>query len=174
MHTIAHPLSPSPPLTNAEAHPRRAPHLTSALTTTCLQFRKHGKLVLELSWNLSILNDLGAMTLSPVVTYQTGMDVVLERRALNHLKRMRTRNLPMSTAFHDLAESWTSSLSDSEGEWVAPTSDLSQLGVPSRERGSPSGATPDKEEEAALGAVADTQRRRGEGTRWNGRMRGVL
>ena len=44
---------------------------------------EHGKLVLEVSFNLAIFNDMGLLTLPPQMPYALGMDAILETRALN-------------------------------------------------------------------------------------------
>ena len=136
--------------------------------------RKHQKLVLAVSFNVSVFNDQGLLTLPPAMPYSLGMDVVQERRVRNSLKKMHSRNLPMSAAFKILATSWDGVAPDSDGEWVPPPSDLTLLGLPPRglmEIESDSGAEADTEEDAALMAAADTKRPRGEGTHWSGRMR---
>ena len=138
--------------------------------------RKHKKLVLEVSFNLSIYNDLDAQTLSPLMPYETGMDEVLKRRAKNHLKKMRGRGESMSESFSALAAGWDGSMSGSDGEWDPPPAATSLLrdvlSLPPRNaRASGSAEPPDLEEEAMLAAAADTQRPRAGGTRWDGRMR---
>ena len=65
--------------------------------------RKHGKLVLAVSFNLLILNDQNVLTLPPVMMYETGMDTVQKRRVTNHLKKMHAHGLPMSDGFKQLA-----------------------------------------------------------------------
>jgi hypothetical protein len=138
--------------------------------------RKHGKLVLAVSFNLCILNDQNNLTISPVVKYATGMDVVLKTRALNHLKKMLAKHYAMSGAFTLLAGGFFSSLSDSEGEWVPPRSDLSLLGLPhptTHKSASDSGADPDSEEDSKiLNAVKESKRHRAEGSdKWRGKLR---
>ena len=57
--------------------------------------REHGKLVLEVSFNLSIINDLGLQTLPPKMPYALGMDVLFQERAKNHLKRLHHQQAKM-------------------------------------------------------------------------------
>ena len=94
--------------------------------------RKHNKLVLAVSFNLVIENDANLQTISPVVQYAQGMDVLLKNRSLNHLKKLHARKEPMSRGFQAMVAGWVSTLSDSEGEWVAPPSDMSRLCLPPR------------------------------------------
>ena len=74
--------------------------------------RKHDKLVLAVSFNLCVFNDQGLLTSSPSLARSVGMDVLLQRRAINHLIKMRAKQLPMSMAFGDLAGAWESTISD--------------------------------------------------------------
>ena len=95
----------------------------------------------------------------------------------NHLKKMRSHGLRMSIGFRDLAEEWASTLSDSEGEWVAPPlqpSELSLLGLPvgGQVDDSESDEPEDTMEAAELRAAAENiQRPRAEDSRWGGRLR---
>ena len=68
--------------------------------------RKHGQLVLAVSFNLCILNDHGLQTPPPTMPYAVGMDAVFKSRALNHLKKLKLRRSPMSPAFMGLVSSW--------------------------------------------------------------------
>ena len=139
--------------------------------------RGHGKLVMAVSFNVAVLNDFGLQTLPPSMPYSLGMDVLLETRAKNHLRRMYLKRCPMSTAFKDLASAWDlSSFPDSDGEWVPPLSDISLLGLPPRaaikvdsgdEGDSEAGADTSKEHTAAK----DWKRPRGNNTRWAGKLR---
>ena len=100
------------------------------------------------------------------------MDNFLLERASNHLKKLASKGEPMSTNFLNLARQHNSTNHDSEGEWVAPKSDLSALRVAcdlGRESGSDESA--DEEERKQVNAAADTQRPRGPGTRWDGKLR---
>ena len=120
-------------------------------------------------------NDANLQTTSPVVQYALGMDVLLKKRSLNHLKKLHARKEPMSRGFQAMVAGWVSTLSDSEGEWVAPPSDLSLLGLSSRvDLESDSGAEADTEQsEEAVSKKAKSylKRSRGVGTRWAGKMR---
>ena len=91
------------------------------------------------------------------------------RTALNHVKKLRQRNEAMSDSFIHISGLHESTLSDSEGEWVAPQYDLDIPGLPhsSVEDGWDSGEDADTE----LAAAADTSRRRAMGTKWEGTMR---
>ena len=53
--------------------------------------RDHGKLVLEVSFNLCIFNDMRLLTLPPKMPYALGMDALLETRCLNHVKKLHGR-----------------------------------------------------------------------------------
>ena len=139
--------------------------------------REHGKLVLEVSFNLSIINDLGLQTLPPKMPYALGMDVLFQERAKNHLKRLHHQQAKMSAAFMLLATGWALTNSpDSEGEWVAPPPDLAPLGFAPRgsiDPGSDSGGEADTEEASMEHRAArDFKRPRAKDTRWAGRMRG--
>ena len=68
--------------------------------------RKHGQLVLAVSFNLCILNDQGLQTPPPTMPYAVGMDAVFKSRALYHLKKLKLRRSPMSPAFMGLVSSW--------------------------------------------------------------------
>ena len=137
--------------------------------------RKHQKLVLAVSFNLCVLNDSKLITLPPILKYAVGMDVLLQTRAMNHLRKLRLLHFPMSDSFTVLVQKHVSTLSGSEGEWVAPPSDLSVLGLPPGSSTDPvldSGADElDAEEEASLLAAADRKRPRAVGTRWEGNFR---
>ena len=137
--------------------------------------RKHSKLVLAVSFNLIVMNDQGLLTLPPVFQYVTGMDAVQKLRLMNHLKKMLARGGDMSLAFKQLVTPFVSSLPESEGEWVAPPSDLSALGLPDARRLSDQGSESDPEgmaeQRASMLAVADASRHRAVGTRWHDRMR---
>jgi hypothetical protein len=135
--------------------------------------RRHGKLVLAVSFNLSVLNDQNLPTYSPCVNLAMGMDIIIHERMRNHLTKMRARHLIMSDAFIQLAEAHTSTLSESEGEWVPPPPDNTLLNLPPPSEMLPEigGDDDDTEEAAMMNAVADTSRPRGEGTRWGGKLR---
>ena len=138
--------------------------------------RKHNKLVLAVSFKLIVMNDMGLLTLPPTHSYAVGMDQIFRRRALNHLKKLRTRREPMSDGMKQIVARTTSNISDSEGEWQAPDYDLDLLGLPPRgsvDPGSDSGAEVDAEEEAMLRAARDTIRPRAQGSRWEGKMRNL-
>ena len=81
----------------------------------------------------------------------------------------------MSLGFEALAEAHQSSLSDSEGEWVPPLSDLSILGLPPRRKLGPSwalGGEADREDDPDVQAAADTSRPRAPGnSRWSANLR---
>ena len=136
--------------------------------------RKHGKLVLAVSFNMTVLNDQNHLTLSPSMNFVLGMDTILKERCLDHLKKMRASKQPMSIAFEQLADARVSTLPESEGEWVPPPSDLAQLWLPSVESvviESCSDEQSDAEEQQSLRAASDVARHRAEGTRWAARMR---
>ena len=135
--------------------------------------RKHSKLVLAMSFNLSIHNDKNLQSLPSKMPYALGMDNLLRHRTYNHLKKLLAKKVPMSSGLAALATSWSLQLSDSEGEWVAPPSDLSILGLPPRAATDPeldSGDEADTEAEAYR-QRADTKRPRATGTRWEGKFR---
>ena len=79
----------------------------------------------------------------------------------------------MSDSFIHISGLHESTLSDSEGEWVAPRYDLDIPGLPhsSVEDGWDSGEDADTEGAAELVAAADTSRRRAMGTKWEGTIR---
>ena len=137
--------------------------------------RKHDKLVLAVTFHLYLHNDMDLPTLPPRMPYATGMDIVFRRRALNHLVKMRSRHLVMSTGFQTLADAHQSSISDSEGEWVPPLSDLSLLGLPPRQKLGPgwdSGDEADSEDDRDVRASMDTSRPRAPGnSRWSATLR---
>jgi len=141
--------------------------------------RKHGKLVLAVSFNLAVLNDQNLLTISPAMNYAHGMDLVLKERMLLHLKKMATRQMRMSLAFEMLVSQVTSVLVVSEGEWVPPPlSDMSLLGMPPVGNIDPaidSGAESDLEDQASVRAAAHTNRacRAASSSKWAGRMRKV-
>ena len=156
----------------APPHDHPAPTcLISACTPLLIELchRKHGKLVLVTSFNLHLYNHQGATTMSPAMPYAQGMDVLLQTRARNHLKKLHSRKQPMAMAFQQLAAAHASTLSDSEGEWVAPTSDVSLMG-PLRSTspgpGLDSGEEADSEDDKSRRAARDTKRPRGVGSRF--------
>jgi hypothetical protein len=139
--------------------------------------RPHGKLVLEVSFNVAVFNDMGLLTPPPNMPYALGMDALLETRCLNHLKRLQQKRTPMSDAFTAMARKWhLMGWPDSEGEWEAPPSDLAPLGLPPRGNIGPdqdSGDEADTEETSKEHRAArDIKRPRAKDTRWAGRMRG--
>eukprot|EP00966_Prymnesium_polylepis_P085242 1973628-Prymnesium_polylepis.1 len=96
-----------------------------------LRHRKHRKLVLAGSFNLGLMNDQGLPILSPRMTFAAGMISIQRTRMMNHLKKMGQRGATMSIAFTEIAGGWSSTLSDSEGEWVPPSGQgLELLGLP--------------------------------------------
>ena len=136
--------------------------------------RKHSNLVLCVSFNLCVLNDQNHLTPPPKLKYAVGMDVVLKARAIKHLKKMYSLGLPLGDGLRAIAMNSQAQLTDSEGEWVPPESDLWPFGLHQRvgsDRGSPSGSPGNKDEAASLRAAADTARPRGEGTHWTGKLR---
>ena len=150
-----------------------------ALLTVCppllieLCHRQHHKLVLAVSFNLAVHNDELLQTLPPRMLYVVGMDVLIRQRALNHLKKLRARGEVASGNFAAFVDPHISTLSASEGEWVAPPSDLQAVGFPVRSRasldpGSDSGGEADHEAEVA---ASNLKRARATGSRWEGRMR---
>ena len=149
--------------------------MISACTPLLMELcqRKHSKLVLAVSFNLCVMNDASLLVPPRMMPYSVGMDAVLQRRCMNHLKRLQSRKESMSDAFGVLAGGWQSSLTDSEGEWVAPPSETRQLlGLPPP-AGSESGSAEesDGEEVAAQAAASNVERPRAVGTRWEGKMR---
>ena len=139
--------------------------------------RKHNKLVLAVSFNVAVYNDLALLTLPPSIRFVVGQDMFQESRIKNHLKKMLAKNQKMSTAFQLLATQWPLGGELSDGEWVPPARDLSLLGLPPRGVLGPGWDSGDEadtevEEEAEVArASAASKRPRGVGTRWNGRMR---
>ena len=142
--------------------------------------RKHNKLVLAVSFNVAVYNDLALLTLPPNIRFVVGQDIFQESRIKNHLKKMLAKNQKMSTAFRLLATQWPLGgvgAEVSDGEWVPPARDLSLLGLPPRGVLGPGWDSGDEadtevEEEAEVArASAASKRPRGVGTRWNGRMR---
>jgi hypothetical protein len=132
---------------------------------------------MEVSFNLAIFDDFGLLTMPPKMAYAVGMDAILETRALNHVKRLLQRRAPMSDAFKKIAKRWhLMGWPDSEGEWVAPPSDLAPLQLPPRGNIDPeveSGDEADTEESSREHRAArDFKRPRAKDTRWAGRMRG--
>ena len=79
--------------------------------------RKHGKLVLAVSFNVSLLNDQNLQSLPPNFPYALGMDAILQTRALNHLTKLRLKGCRMSELFSVLATGHPSTAPQSEGEW---------------------------------------------------------
>ena len=131
-------------------------------------------MVLAVSFNLTVYNDHGLNAMSPVIAQALGLDVLLVRRAKNHLNKLQVKHgANMSSKFQEIVSKFPlADFPDSEGEWVAPAVDLSLLGLPSRNYDSGDEAdTEDEEEDRNLRAMADTKRRRAESTRWSGRMR---
>jgi hypothetical protein len=131
--------------------------------------------VLAVSFNLSIFNDLGLLTPPPLMPFAVGMDVLLETRAMNHLKKLKMRQCSMSPAFVTLASAWDYiDCPPSDGEWVPPPSDLGLLGLPPQvEFELDSGDKGDSEAETAREhkAAMDFKRPRASNTRWAGRVR---
>ena len=82
--------------------------------------RKHGKLVLAVSFFVTTLNDQNFQALSPVWPYATGMDALLKQRALNHVKKIHLKGFSMSSQFVQLAGGHLSTAPQSEGEWDPP------------------------------------------------------
>ena len=128
-----------------------------------------------MSFWLTVLNDSFLLTLPPRCPFALGMDAILLARAKNHVKKLKARKEPMSDAFNTRADGHTSTLSESEGEWVPPPSNLSLLGLPPRGSVGPeldSGDEADTEaEEYRRGLRETTKRPRGDGTRWSGKLR---
>lgn len=150
-----------------------------ALLTVCppllieLCHRQHSKLVLAVSFNLAVHNDQFLQTLPPTMPYAVGMDRLIRQRALNHLKKLKSRNEAMCSGLSSIADAHTSNLSASEGEWVAPPSDLQAVGFPVRSSAdSDSGAEADSEaDQEARVAATKRKRARATGSRWEDRMR---
>ena len=128
-----------------------------------------------MSFWLTVLNDSFLLTLPPRCPFALGMDAILLARAKNHVKKLKARKEPMSDAFNTRADGHTSTLSESEGEWVPPPSNLSLLGLPPRGSVDPesdSGNEADSEAEAYEQALTEpTKRPHGEGARWAGKFR---
>ena len=136
--------------------------------------RKHSKLVIAVTFKLTVMNDSGLPTLPPRHGYALGMDVLLQNRSYNHIKKLLAKHEPMSVGMQNIAAGWVSTLSDSEGEWQAPRYDINLLGLPPRgavEPESDSSGEADPEWMGTLQAVADSSRPRAVGTRWQGLMR---
>lgn len=135
--------------------------------------RKHSKLVLAVSFNLTVMNDMGLVTIPPKLKYQVGMDTLLKVRCLNHLIKLHARGESMSDEFQVLARGSQSSLTDSEGEWVAPPSEIPRLlGLPLRPGpDSDFSEESDSEEAKAQAAATNSKRPRAVGSKWQGKMR---
>ena len=138
--------------------------------------RKNNKLVLAVSFWLTILNDSFLLTMPPKMPFALGMDNILTDRARNHVRKLKYMRGPMSFSFAYLVDGWPAGLlSDSDGEWVPPPSDLTLLGLPppaSVNPDSPSGDDADSEAESYKKKVkARRTRPRAAGTRWAGRFR---
>ena len=137
--------------------------------------RKHGKMVLAVSFNLNVMNDAGRQTLPPKMPYAVGMGRLLELRSRNHLIKLLSRHEPMSANFRLLAANSINSLSDSEGDWVAPPNDLTLLQLPPRgsvDPGLDSGEEADSEaENYGKSLKANVKRPRAVDTRWQGKFR---
>ena len=135
--------------------------------------RAQKKLVMAVSFNLTVYNDLGLITIPPVIAFATGLDTLLIKRAKNHLNKLLSKHTAnMSLNFQAIvANNPLQDFPDSEGEWVAPAVDLSLLGLPFRKYDSGEEADTEDEEDRSLRAAEDTKRPRAEGSRWSGRMR---
>ena len=120
-----------------------------------------------LQFNLNVLNDAGRQTLPPKMPYAVGMDRLLEQRSRNHLIKLLSKQAPMSASFRLLAANSITSLSDSEGDWVAPPNDLTllQLLPP---RGSVDPGLDSEAEYYGKSLKAIVKRPRAVGTRWPG------
>jgi hypothetical protein len=92
--------------------------------------RKHHKLVLAVSFYVTVLNDQKLQSLSPSFPLQLGVDALLKQRSLNHLKKIHAKDFAMSDSFAQLAGSHVSTAPMLEGEWEPPRSELSLLGLP--------------------------------------------
>ena len=134
--------------------------------------RKHGKLVLACSFNVSSSTSRTCRRCPPpaIFKYEVGMDVIFKQRAKNHLKKLFLKNFNMSLAFAELAEAHLSTAPLSEGEWELPQSDLSALGLPlPTVHDLDSGDDADMEAAEAARQAA-TKHPRGTGTRWTGKL----
>eukprot|EP00965_Chrysotila_dentata_P134986 4464864-Pleurochrysis_carterae.AAC.1 len=65
--------------------------------------RSHKRKVLEVSFNLHTLNDLGAQRLPPAFPYATGKDLDFKLMVLGHVRELARRGAPMSRYFMQLA-----------------------------------------------------------------------
>ena len=123
--------------------------------------RKHGKLVLCVSFNLCVMNDANLLTTPPKMRYAVGMDALLQIRCMNHLRKLQSRKESMSIAFGSLAAAWQSSLTDSEGEWA----DAFQSADADENE------SDEEEVKAQAAATSKSKRHRAKGSRWEGVMR---
>ena len=162
------------------ANPPQGYHAPVCLLSVCPPFlvelchRKHSKLVLAVSFNLAVLNDKNFLTPPASLKLAVGYHAVLKERMTKHLKKLLARKHPMSEAFKQLALTYfPEPLPESDGEWVAPPSQLSVPGLPPLVPGwdCVCDEEADPEEAARLAAVADVQRPRGVGTQWGGKLR---
>eukprot|EP00965_Chrysotila_dentata_P013321 440673-Pleurochrysis_carterae.AAC.1 len=61
-----------------------------------VRHRSHKRKVLEASFNLYTLNDLGAQRRPPAFQYVTGKDLEFKLMVLGHVRELARRGAPMS------------------------------------------------------------------------------